>query len=305
MAAAPQSDITTSLRYPGDLANNNSDFVLFSFYDYKAPYAGGGANAVDYVEQYNKSFDNLKQADPSKFKPIVLYMPEDMSTSYQGSWNGREFGPLAPIALAGAGQIMGMGQSQIKSEGGNIINQIGGIGIQGLLPYAGASLIAQGMNSVPGFGGGVSTNDVLASTKGQILNPNTEVLYQGPQLRTFSLTFKMVPRTSSEAELIKQICIQFKRASLPSGAEGTAKNLIGIPKILKVTFKQATSKDTAAKDNPWISQYKYVALGGVDINYTPDGSWSTYRDGSPVATQLTLQFQELKLVYESDIDSGY
>jgi hypothetical protein len=61
----------------------------------------------------------------------------------------------------------------------------------------------------------------------------------------------------------------------------------------------------SATKNKWVSQFKTSALGGVDINYTPDGSWSTYRDGSPVATQLTLQFQELKLIYENDIDNGY
>lgn len=296
---------TNFLQYPGDLKTNNSDFVQFNFYNYKPPYEGGGSNATDYVEQYNKSLQTSNLTEAPGYKPIVLYMPEDISTSYQGTWGGREFGPLAPIALAGAGQIMSMGRDQIKSQGGNIANQIGGIGIQGMLPYVGSSLIARAMNSIPGFGGGVTTNDILASTKGQILNPNTEVLYQGPQLRTFSLTFKMVPRTKDEAKGIKDICTQFKKAALPSGATGTEKNLIGVPKILSVVFKQAADKNSAAVNNPWVSQYKTCALGGVDINYTPDGSWATYRDGSPVATQLTLQFQELKLVYESDVDDGY
>lgn len=162
------------------------------------------------------------------------------------------------------------------------------------------------MNSIPGFGGGVTSNDILASTKGKILNPNTEVLYQGPQLRTFSLNFKMVPRTDDEARLIKRICTQFKRASLPTGSSGNEKNLIGVPKVVGVTFMSAPpNSNKAASKNEWVSQYKISALGGVDINYTPDGSWSTYRDGSPVATQLTLQFQELKLIYEQDVDSGY
>lgn len=292
------------MKYPGDIAESNSDFCHFQFYEYKPPYAGGGASEVDYVDQYNKNLESYTSTAKG-YEDIIMYMPEDMSASYQGTWGGREFGPLAPIALAGAGQIMAMGKDDIQTKGGGIMSQLSGIGIQGMLPYVGASMVAKAMNSVPGFGGGVTTNDILASTRGQILNPNTEVLYQGPQLRTFSLSFKMVARTSDEATEIKKIVNQFKKASLPAGSSGTEKNLIGVPKIVKVTFKQAISSDTAAKENKWISQYKHCALGGVDVNYTPDGTWATYRDGSPVATQLTLQFQELKLVYEADIDKGY
>lgn len=292
------------MKYPGDIAESNSDFCHFQFYKYKPPYAGGGASEVDYVDQYNKNLESYTEK-AAGYEDIIMYMPEDISASYQGTWGGREFGPLAPVALAGAGQIMAMGKDDIQTKGGGMMSQLTGIGIQGMLPYVGASMVAKAMNSIPGFGGGVTTNDILASTRGQILNPNTEVLYQGPQLRTFSLSFKMVARTSDEATEIKKIVNQFKKASLPTGSSGTEKNLIGVPKVVKITFKQAISSAKAAKENEWISQYKHCALGGVDVNYTPDGTWATYRDGSPVATQLTLQFQELKLLYEEDVDKGY
>lgn len=296
-----------ALKYPGDLTEKNSDYVLFEFYEYAPPYKDttNSDQTTNYTFEYNYNLTNqLKQA--SNYLPIILYMPEDISASYQGTWGGREFGPLAPIALAAAGPVLNAtGVDAVLKAGDAAMGKIGGM-MQGAVPYVGASLVAKAMNTIPGFGGGVTSNDILSSTKGQILNPNTEVLYQGPQLRTFSLNFKMVPRTSAEADLIRRICTQFKKASLPTGASSNEKNLIGVPKIVNVTFMSAPSGSSgSATKNKWVSQFKTSALGGVDINYTPDGSWSTYRDGSPVATQLTLQFQELKLIYENDIDNGY
>lgn len=290
-----------ALMYPGDLSEKNSDFVEFKFFKYKPPYKDYPSDK-EYLEAYNTSVTALDTAPG--YDTVLLYMPEDISASSQGTWGGREFGPLAPIALAAAGPVMNAGPGGVVAAGQRAMGQLGGM-MNGGVPYVGASLVAKAMNSIPGFGGGVTANDILASTRGQILNPNTEVLYQGPQLRTFSLNFKMVPRTALEATVIKNICKQFKKASLPTGASGNEKNMIGVPKVVQVTFMSAPAGKKAAKKNEWITQFKACALGGVDINYTPDGSWSTYEDGSPVATQLTLQFQELKLIYEQDVDSGY
>lgn len=292
------------LQYPGNLAAQTSDWVKFEFFEYRAPYSpggtanqtGAGAAGGSYYEQYNTS---LAKPDGKKYDTIALYMPEDISSAYQGTWGGREFGPLAPIALAGAGPILGAGSiDDITKAGPGFTQQVGAMRT-GALPYIGASAVAAAMNKLPGFGGGVSANDILATTRGQILNPNTEVLYQGPQLRTFSLNYKMFARSQAEADIIKKICDTFKKAMLPGSAVDGQKNLINVPKIVKVTFMHKS------QPSKWVSQFKQSAIGGVDVNYTPDGSWATYKRGEPIAVQLTLQFQELKLLYEEDVDKGY
>ena len=50
--------------------------------------------------------------------------------------------------------------------------------------------------------------------------------------------------------------------------------------------------------------YKACVISSVDYVLTPDGQYSTYTDGAPVASQLTLGFQESKLVYGSEITLG-
>jgi hypothetical protein len=44
------------------------------------------------------------------------------------------------------------------------------------------------------------------------------------------------------------------------------------------------------------------AITQVDINYTPDGTYATYEDGSMVAIELSVAFQESKLIFSSEVE---
>ena len=80
---------------------------------------------------------------------------------------------------------------------------------------------------------------------------------------------------------------------LPDFGNGT---FISVPNVVRVTFM------TGGKQNEFVSQYKPCAITNVSINYTPDGSWAAYAKGAPVATQLTVQFKELKMLFANDIN---
>ena len=54
-----------------------------------------------------------------------------------------------------------------------------------------------------------------------------------------------------------------------------------------------------------LQQFKPCAIRKVAVNYTSDGTYATYRDGEPVATELTLNFLESKLLFKSDIKAGF
>ena len=293
-----------AVRYPSDIAHGTGDYVLFQFYDYKPPYDGTKAgNAPNqsqnqYVYKYNGAFDDGNGlAKANDYPEIIMYMPEDISASYKSNWGGRTFGPLAGMGLDLAGSVMNADAGGMSNAANTFGNEMKNI-TNGALPYIGATAVAAAMNIIPGMGGNISANDILASTRGEILNPNTEVLYSGPELRTFDLNFKMLARNKQESDDIRNICTTFKKASL---AQGNKKSsiMIGVPKIVKVTFKHKNDR------NKYITQYKCSAIGAVNINYTPDGSWATYTNSAPVAVGLKLSFQELKLVYSEDIDKGF
>jgi hypothetical protein len=298
------ADNTSQLRYPSDLADASADWVSFQFFKYKSAFGDitkgtSTGQTGGYINEYNEiqTGTSVYALSDTKYPNIAMYMPEDISANYAQTWGGREFHPIAAALMRQSSGIMqAKNAGDVMSKTGNVINNLMGSiynSRDGLAPYMGAEGISRGINYST-FGGSVSANDVLASSQGRILNPNTEVLYQGPTLRTFGLTFKMTARSESESETIHEICRTFKRASLPEGND-TARNLINVPQIVQVEFKHKEDK------SKWVAQYKQCAIGSVDINYTPDGAWSTFRTGAPTAVVLTLQFQELKLLFADDI----
>ena len=38
----------------------------------------------------------------------------------------------------------------------------------------------------------------------------------------------------------------------------------------------------------------------MNVDYSPNGYWSAYRDSQPVAVKMDLNFTELRPLYESD-----
>ncbi len=49
--------------------------------------------------------------------------------------------------------------------------------------------------------------------------------------------------------------------------------------------------------------FKECALGGFNVNYTPNGNYSTYEDGVMTAYQITMNFRELNPIYNDDYGS--
>ena len=49
-----------------------------------------------------------------------------------------------------------------------------------------------------------------------------------------------------------------------------------------------------------INKIKECALIGFDVNYTPQGSYMTYEDGTMASYNITLAFKELVPIYYED-----
>jgi len=152
------------------------------------------------------------------------------------------------------------------------------------------------------FGGNITTNQLLARQTGTIINPNMELLFDGPTLRAFKFQFKMTPRNRKEAEQIKLIIRSFKRNMAPIAAGKTTEKKEGAwflktPKVFELRYR------TGNKDHKYLHKFKQCFLTDIAVNYTGDGVYSTYEDGSPVSYLMDLSFKELEPIYDIDYDS--
>ena len=151
------------------------------------------------------------------------------------------------------------------------------------------------------FGGNVTVNQLMARQTGNIINPNMELLFDGPTLRAFKFQFKMTPRNRNEAEQIRLIIRAFKRNMAPK-AEGGGKEkesswFLKTPNVFELRYR------TGNKDHNYLHKFKQCFLTDVAVNYTGDGVYSTYEDGSPVSYLMDLSFKELEPIYDIDYDS--
>ena len=335
------ASVSSAVRYPRDLSiGADSDYVLFEFFEYQPPYNGTdanikntaaenlqtilqwsagplvgagiqllkvGAKAVGVYEPesfsgralalYNQSNDDSNFYKKTSRSSVIMYMPQDLSTGYRAQWSGKKFSNVGADLLkaAGAGNpLQGLANGFGAAEGA----------ANNFIPEKTNEIIQKTIGKITGDS--LSADDIYGSTRGVILNPNVELLFSGHDLRNFQLTYKLVPRNGDEAKDIKKIINTFRAAMLPNFADGdelnfssakqTAQNFIKVPNVCKLSFMRGGGL------NPDVPQYKMCAMTQVDINYTPDGTYATYSDGTMVAYELQLSFQETKLIFSEEVE---
>lgn len=156
-------------------------------------------------------------------------------------------------------------------------------------------------------GQAASIPDILSRTKTKVLNPNLELLFQGPQLRPFQFSFKMSARDENEATAIKFIIKYFKR-HMAVRRDNTAL-FLKAPHVFTIQYLKGNEIHPSMNlISPVPSgETKAAALIACSVNYTPLGNYATYNDsaGTMVSYELNMQFQEIEPLYDTDYTEGF
>ena len=159
----------------------------------------------------------------SKIKgSVILPMPKPTDV------NGAEWGKseltitgLAALGLANAatfgGRFTGKSAEQRFQDrrAKMAAGRPGDVDITGRGIRYGQALTAQTLANMASNMAGteIDTDTLLARTGGKVLNPNAEILFQGPVIRDFAFTFTMVARSEDEGKEIRKI-IKFLKEGL-------------------------------------------------------------------------------------------
>ena len=152
------------------------------------------------------------------------------------------------------------------------------------------------------LGANVSAAQLLARQTGQIFNPNMELLFNGPALRSFNFSFKMTPRSPEEALECKNIIRSFKSNMAPktknTGSLGGSGVFLKTPNVFELRYMKGGG------EHPFLHKFKQCFLTNISVNYTGEGVYATYDDASPISMQLDLSFKELEPIYDVDYDDA-
>ncbi len=136
-------------------------------------------------------------------------------------------------------------------------------------------------------------NQIRARAAGSVLNPNLELLFNGPAMRAFDYSIRMTPRGADEAIMVKKIIRFFKEGS--AAKVTTASMYLQTPNVFQVSFHSG-----GGGEHPWLGKMKVAALASVGVNYVPDGTYMTLPNASMTAYEVTLNFQELDPILDTD-----
>ena len=157
------------------------------------------------------------------------------------------------------------------------------------------ALSASSISKLTGLlGANIDVDTFLARTGGRVLNPNAEMLFQGPVIRDFSFEFQMIARSRKEGDEIRRI-IRFLKLGMAPKFQNIG--FLANPDVFKLEYKNGPKGllKTVNRFNPG-----GLALTTLKTDYAPNGYWAAYTDSQPVAIKLSLAFTELRPIYEGD-----
>ena len=278
----------SAVQYPLDLGSEElGHYIIFS------------SGFLKYEPQQDSMFKgSLGKTDPQKnitgkiptgaieTSAISIYMPPSVKVGYNQSYDN-------DIETGISGDVQ---------EAINVIKTADSTSQQilGALEAAGGSVARQGSQFVGEFISLAGMGDPVRFTLkrfGTAINPRNEAFYNSPTQRTFNYTFDFWPRNEKEAQAVENIIAIFKYNSAPGFTEKTT-GLFTTPNYFKIKYMHKTSENTH------LHRIGACFCTDVQVDYSPDGQFSTFETGQPVHTRLSVSFLEDRIVTKRDIEAG-
>lgn len=308
-----------------------------------ASLADGTTAAIDYIKfrrhrlnykdsskaYYGRSFPessstNLKYNEDA----VYLAMPKGLQTSYAPQYTQIDLGVL------GVSTVAAMGGDITNTD--NLAAAVQSASDAALPEFAGSAIsqLANGLSQAGGLAGGLNANALQALTRGRVFNPFKEQVFTGMRFRSHSFNFKLVSRDEQEAREVKNILRYFKEGATPAVTgtkigvdiddKGTgigtgldaasSQRFFQIPDSFNIDFVRMSADGKSLNTNGQPLHFKIhpSVCTGININYAPDGQYTAFKNAQDIksgvsvpAVDLSLQFTELKLVTNNDIQEEF
>jgi hypothetical protein len=202
----------------------------------------------------------FKTAMPYKrlLSAISLYVPNDLSTSYSVGWGEEDLSGSEALAAAGLSLVNNDKNTTVAGTVGSLVGRVA----------LGASAAQKATRTTPG-------------------NSKAEQLFQGVDFRTFSFNYDFAPRNITEADAALKIIRMFRHHMLPEFKDTENQFLYLYPSEFEIKYFKGD------KENEYLEKHFTAVLMSCNINYTPDGQFSTFANGMPSRIRMALTFKEL------------
>ena len=226
---------------------------------------------------------------------IALYMPPSIQVSYDVKYGDKEIGGLAAA--------FGDAIAAFSATPGNMTTKL-----QGAIDASGQGFneLAQSfaMGTLDTFADGAQT--LMELSKGSVITPRMEMMFEGVGRRQFSYTFMFLPKSAQEARLVENIIYHFKFFMMPEYANKSTRREMKIPGTFDIRYMYK------GNDNDFLNKVSSCFLTNVAVEYGAD-RFTAYEPTSskfgsgppPQKTKMTLSFTELETLSQDHIERGF
>lgn len=237
--------------------------------------AGGAGLIASNVN--NQEVPPGQEKEPSFSRPqkrleaaIALYIPNQLSARYSAQW-GEEDTAAFSAMTKGAGEVGRAMNGETSRTGG----------------VAGEVLTALALDKGP-------MGKEMGIAAGLAANPKKEQAFKNVDFRTFTFEYNFAPRSETEASNVLEIIKTFKYHMHPEYKSSDA-FLYVYPSEFDITYYKGTT------ENLNIHRHTSCVLTECNVNYTPNGVFTTFANGMPTQINVSLTFRELMLLSKETI----
>lgn len=205
---------------------------------------------------------------------VALYMPNQVGIRYGMQWEEESMNMFA-AAMEGGKALGDALTGDVSKASGSIRNIAANLAISAGTPGSAA----------------------VARVGGVAANPRKEQVFRGVDYRSFQFNYQFFPKSSAEAEAVMEIIHTFKYHMHPEFKDDKG-FLYVYPSEFDIVYYNG------GQENNNIHKHTSCVLKEMNVNYTPQGQFNTFSDGTPMQINVDMTFLELALLTKESIDKG-
>jgi hypothetical protein len=205
---------------------------------------------------------------------IAMHVPNQLSIRYGMQWGDQDTGALQMATTASTELMAAVKAGDAKN----------------LAEPAKAIITNLALSKGPNAAG-------MSAATGLAANPKKEQIFSGVDYRSFTFDYQFFPRDAKEAQNVLKIIYEFKYHMHPEFKDNN--NFIYIyPSEFDIFYYQN------GQENMNIHRHTSCVLKELNVNYTPNGAFTTFDNGMPTQINVTMNFQELALLTKDKVKDG-
>jgi hypothetical protein len=147
---------------------------------------------------------------------------------------------------------------------------------------------------------------------GTVINPRLEKMFKQKEFRTFSFAWELYARSDIETRMIQDIIETFRYHAHPAiqdqafgDGQSNAEIMLRVPAEFEIRFLSTNPNSKGFIENEYIPKIARCVATNIQVNYTPQSLFSTFRDNAPIGVNLTIQFSEIGLLTREAVEQGF